>query len=206
MGNSLSIDFFLDNHDIIIPLIISIPLIFYSWKNFVDSNKDINEIKDIVTNPGPITETSYKICEKFFSKNPGFLNIPIIPHFGAIFTPFQKACFNMSTPLVRLMIEKGAMVNTSSKDNHAPFLICISAIVVRGIRDFSCLEVLTEAGCDINVIYEKTHMSALHTSLIYKRYDLFNFLLGKGIDATLKDIDGLTAHEYATGGLPREEF
>lgn len=102
------------------------------------------------------------------------------------------------------MIEKGARVNTSSKDNHAPFLICISAIVLRGIRDFSCLEVLIEAGCDINVIYEKTHMSALHTSLIYNRSDLFSFLRDKGIDATLKDIDGLTAAEYATDDLPKE--
>ncbi|XP_055677885.1 uncharacterized protein LOC129786722 isoform X1 [Lutzomyia longipalpis] len=205
MGNVLSIEFYFENHEYIGPFLIFCAFCLYAWNSLTTFKEENVKMTEAFKERTEVSHHSLEVTTRFFTNNPGIINVPVIRHGNELITPFAKACYLYLIPLIRAMIADGAEVNPPNQSRHIPFLICVSVILLRNIKDFSALDALLEAGSDINVTYPRTNWTSLHMAAIYKRYDLYDFLLNRGIDVEAADLDGKTAGMYYTDPEEDEE-
>jgi ankyrin repeat protein len=117
-------------------------------------------------------------------------------------TPLIRAASNGDLDLVKLLLEYGAEADLPQADLQTP----VSALAgARGNQDqlLEALDVLIAAGVDLNVMAVPHHLqrarggTPLHYAVRARNDKMVQALVEFGTDIDGKDIDGLTALDYA---------
>jgi uncharacterized protein len=108
------------------------------------------------------------------------------------FTPLQLAAFFAAPEAVRLLLQRGAGVETVSR--NANRLRALHSAAAGG--SIEILERLLQSGADPNASHQGGY-TALHTAAGSGRLDMVRVLLAHGADPTAKTDDGKTAFDLA---------
>lgn len=118
-------------------------------------------------------------------------------YMGGGITPLMEALsYGAGPQVVRMLLEAGADVNALNDDNNTPFLYAVRENAV-GI---DALVALLEAGADVDEQPEWS-MTALMYAIVpaegEPRFEIIEFLLDAGADASATDGTGRTAFDLA---------
>jgi len=117
-------------------------------------------------------------------------------------TPLIRAASNGDVELMKMLLEFGAQADLSQADLQTPVSALAGARGNRG-RLLEGLELLLEAGVDVNVMSVPHHLqrafggTPLHYAVKARNTNMVEALVNAGADINAKDVDGLTALDYA---------
>jgi ankyrin repeat protein len=126
-------------------------------------------------------------------------------------TPLQRAAYGCDIDMMKLLLEHGADLSLGNINGVTPMI----ALTAQGgsrnrnkneVTVIQGLEVLIDAGADINEkggIYDET---PLHTTARLNWLPVVEFLVEKGADLQAKDNRGLIPLDYATGKADTQAF
>ena len=106
-------------------------------------------------------------------------------------TALLWAAQNKHMDIVRLLIEKGANVNTKDKNTGTPLIY----EVINGQLDM--VKLLLDKGADLNMVSGPVDATALIYAVFQNNKDAVQFLVKRGADVNVKDKLGMTALKYA---------
>ncbi|KAK7794681.1 hypothetical protein R5R35_008014 [Gryllus longicercus] len=126
-------------------------------------------------------------CINLLRLYPGYVNTPVSTK---NFTPFLRACWTGSTPLVKYMLENGADVSLRSSVGDSAFYLAVHKIVKDKTRwDPSLLKLLYKSGCCVNA--RRLHgYTPLHLAADYGHAPLVGWLLSHGADPSATAVCG----------------
>ncbi|KAJ9585380.1 hypothetical protein L9F63_002840, partial [Diploptera punctata] len=118
-------------------------------------------------------------CIALLKKCPEAVNYPMPP---LMFTPFLRACWWGNTRMVDYMLKHGADITSQTKDGDSPLYLAVyRATKTPRAFDPACINVLHNAGCDINM--PKFHgYTPLHLAARAGNTSLVRWLLAHGAD------------------------
>ncbi|MEK9648754.1 MAG: ankyrin repeat domain-containing protein, partial [Gammaproteobacteria bacterium] len=117
-------------------------------------------------------------------------------------TPLIRAASNGDVDLMKMLLEYGAQADLPQADLQTPVSALAGARGNRG-RLSEGLELLLEAGVDVNVMSVPHHLqrafggTPLHYAVKARNANMVEALVNAGADINAKDVDGLTALDYA---------
>lgn len=117
-------------------------------------------------------------------------------------TPLIRAASNGDVDLMKMLLEYGAKADLPQADLQTPVSALAGARGNRG-RLPEGLELLLEAGVDVNVMSVPHHLqrafggTPLHYAVKARNVNMVEALVNAGADINAKDVDGLTALDYA---------
>jgi len=129
-------------------------------------------------------------------------------------SPIQQASYMGDIDMMKLLIEHGADWRRANVFGVTPMIALTSKSTNENTRGslkteldvMRGLEVLLEAGADINQYGGRYGETPLHTSARMNWPTVVEFLVSKGADLYAKDSRGLIPLQYATGDADVEQF
>jgi len=127
-------------------------------------------------------------------------------------TPLFAAAATDDVELVKLLLAHGADPKLYQADNQTPIMAALGGRGVFGgggavdpRKAVEVIRILHDAGTDVNVMAIQHHLlrtrggTALHYAVRAGSKEAIKLLISWGIDVNAKDLDGLTALDYAMG-------
>jgi len=107
-------------------------------------------------------------------------------------TLLMYAAFNGHTNVIQLLITAGANANATDKTGSTALMFAASG------KNLPAVKLLLKNKAKINTIDSNEHWTPLMWAAAEGQVDVVNYLLEKGANPLLKDIDGDTAESFAT--------
>lgn len=149
-------------------------------KLLMDENNDINN-------------ATVEKCVTILKEYPQLVNIPFLAN---SLTPFQRACQLNNTTLIYIMLNCGGNIFYRTSNNSTPFHIAVYTIAEKHLTDFSSLELLLQAGSDINA--ERSYgFTSIQIASLMGHLELCKYLLLNGANPMMVNQDGLMAADLS---------
>ncbi|XP_055925747.1 putative ankyrin repeat protein RF_0381 [Argiope bruennichi] len=111
------------------------------------------------------------------------------------FSVFLCACFSGNADLITFLIKRGADVHSVSKYGDSALYFAVYGLNTK-VSDFRYLDILLDAGCDINC-QNNNGFTPLHLASSRGNLCLVQYLLLKGADPTISTAESILPYEIA---------
>jgi uncharacterized protein len=125
-------------------------------------------------------------------------------------TPLLRAARSGDTAAMKLLIERGALVDLPQATGATPLMVAVGlgagSIDTRGkfrteLDALAATQVLLDAGADVNAREERNGRTALHAAAAQGYNEIVKLLVERGAEIDARDSDGATPIDAANGKL-----
>ena len=113
-------------------------------------------------------------------------------------TPLIRATKNVDTPVIKLLLEGGADPSIPQKDYSTAMMVAIRAAASSEANTIDALKLFLDHGADVDA-FNAAGQTALHVAAGRGADDVIRFLASRGATLNLKDKQGHTPLEIASG-------
>lgn len=113
-------------------------------------------------------------------------------------TPLIRATKNVDTPVIKLLLEGGADPSIPQKDYSTAMMVAIRAAASSEVNTIEALKLFLDHGADVDS-FNAAGQTALHVAVGRGSDDVIRFLASRGATLNLKDKQGHTPLEIASG-------
>jgi len=107
-------------------------------------------------------------------------------------TLLMYAAFNGHTNIIQILLTAGANVNTTDESGSTALMFAASG------KNLPAVKLLVKKGAKVNAIDTNEHWTPLMWAAAEGQTEIVSYLLKKGANPALKDVDGDTAESFAT--------